>query len=441
MAIRMDKSAKLAYKNKSSFYARSGWLRQNWPDVLISAVLFVAAFFLVYWGTQLLNEVIVEKQAFDIWFQSDIPRVYVNMVNRLSDHSRTRVHPLFSLIAFPPVYLFEQGFDLESITAVRAVISTVASVWLAVLFALLRLLGCRRIDAVLFTLLATVSASAVFWFIVPETYQFGSLSILLALGFAVLTEYRQFSSFWYVGASVLALSITTTNWMVGILVTIVNFSKQKALQITIAAFGLTVLLWGVQKMIFPRAAFFLSIQGEKKFIAPFDPAGPIYAFKAFFVHTMVMPAIALNEVPEVSLRWPLMSVQTSVPGSGTLWGAIAVVLWTALLGLGLWGFFSCRQHTKLRIVLAFSLLGQLLLHVVYGSETFLYSLHFLPLLILLAAFSTFTSARLVALVMVGALVLMMGANNFIQLSKAVDVVNSNAPEQSQPLQMQKVLES
>ena len=106
-----------------------------------------------------------------------------------------------------------------------------------------------------------------------------------------------------------------------------------------------------------------------------------------------------------------MLTQASSPGSGSFWGACAVGLWIALLGLGLWGFFSSKKHTKFRIVLGFSLLGQLALHLVYGNETFLYSLHFLPLLIILAAFSVLTSTRLIALILAGILVICTGINN------------------------------
>ncbi len=437
MIARIKASAKLTRETQNSPQTPLGRLRQHWPDLLILVTLFTTAIFLVYQGSRLINAAILDRQAFDVWFDADLYRVFSNMTDRGSDHYRTRVHPIFSLIAFPPVRLLAQGLDLGPVAAVRAVIAIVAALWSAALFTLLRLLGCRRTDAVLFSLLANVSAAAVFWFIVPETYQFGSLSILLALGFVALTEYRQFSSLWYIGISALTLSVTTTNWMAGILLTAVSFSKKKALQVTINAFCLVVLLWGVQKAIFSSAEFFLGVKEEKKYIAPFDPAGPIHAFKSFVAHTIVMPSIDVTENMRKVSRWPMLSIQASVPGSGSAWGAIAVVAWTALLGLGIWGFFAYRRHTRLRIVLALTLLGQLLLHAVYGTETFLYSLHFLPLLILLAAFSTFTRARPVALLLTAILVVTAGTNNFIQLSKTAEIVDANAPQRYQVLhQMQ-----
>ena len=437
MITRIKAPTKSAHETQTFSQTTLGRLRQYWPDLLILTTLFTVAVFLSHWGAKLINTAILDRQAFDVWFDADLYRVFSNMTERSSDHYRTRVHPIFSLIAFPPIHLLSQELSLEPIAAVRCAISIVAGAWLATLFSLLRVLGCRRADAVLLSLLGTISASAVFWFIVPETYQFGSLSILLALGFVALTEHRQFSSLWYVGISALTLSITTTNWMAGILLTFVNFSKQKALQITVNAFCLVVLLWGVQKALFPSAEFFLGVQEEKKYIPPFDPAGPIHVFKSFVAHTIVMPAIDATENTRRLSRWPMLSIQSSIPGSGSAWGAIAVIAWTALLALGIWGFFAYRRHIKLRIVLALTLLGQLLLHAIYGTETFLYSLHFLPLLILLAAFSTFTRARPIALLLTAILVVTAGTNNFIQLSKAAEIVDASAPQRYQVLhQMQ-----
>jgi hypothetical protein len=115
-----------------------------------------------------------------------------------------------------------------------------------------------------------------------------------------------------------------------------------------------------------------------------------------------------------------MSVQLSAPGSASIWGNIAVILWIALLSLGIWALFSLKQHQKFRIVLGLSLLGQLLLEIVYGDERFIHAPHFLPFLMLTAALSTLTRARLLALVLTGTLVLTAGVNNVLQFNKAVD---------------------
>jgi hypothetical protein len=152
-----------------------------------------------------------------------------------------------------------------------------------------------------------------------------------------------------------------------------------------------------------------------------ESGGPLNIAKSFLFHTMIMPAI--QERQKVRLRdntlIPIMVTQTSRVGSGTLYGAAAAGVWFAIFGLGFWGFISSRDNRQLKLVLAITLLGQFMLHLLYGQETFLYSLHFVPLLVVLAAFSTMTRARLLALTLTGILVVLAVINNFQQFDKAI----------------------
>ena len=74
-----------------------------------------------------------------------------------------------------------RGLGLPEIRAVWLINAASAGAWLALIYGLLRAFGLHRPDAVIFTLLAGVSAAAVFWFPVPETYCLGTLSLLLPL--------------------------------------------------------------------------------------------------------------------------------------------------------------------------------------------------------------------------------------------------------------------
>lgn len=397
-------------------FSVSDRIRKYWRDIAIVLALAIVGGLASYVGAQLINSVILDEPTINVWFEADLPRVFANLTSRESNHYRTNVHPLFSLIAFPPVYILKT-LGLDAIASVRIVIATVASLWISTLFTLLRLMSCRRFDATLFTILGGTSAAAMFWFVVPETYSFGSLTILLALAFVVLTQNYQFSSLWYGVVSAITLSMTVTNWMVGLLATIVNHRWKQSLQISANALCLVTVLWGIQKFIFPSALFFIGDREEKKYILKPESGGPLQVVKSFISHTMVMPAIELFDNTKRP-DWPRMLTQASHPGSGSFWGAVAVGLWIALIGLGLWALFSVKQHSKLRIVLGLTLLGQLLLHAVYGDETFLYSLHFAPLLVVLAALSTLTRTRRLGLILAGMLLLSAGINNGLQFNQA-----------------------
>lgn len=389
---------------------------RQWRDIVLAVILAGAAAFASYQGVGRFDPVIFDRDwdTDDVLFDSDSARVFVNMSNRWSNHFKTREHPLFSLLTFTPVKaLHILGF--EKIVAVKAVFAVVASLWISALFILLRIIGCRRFDAILFSVVGATSASAVFWFVVLETFPFSSLSILLALGTVALAQYRKPSELLYVVVSALTLSFTVTNWMAGIFATFASFQWRRALQITVNALCLVVVLWGIQKFIFPSAEFFIAPPHGSEFIVDPEGGGPLNVVRSFVFHTMVMPAIE-----ELGGEWPLLKTQNSPAGSGSLWGTIAVGLWTVLLALGLWALFSVNQHLRLRVVLGFTLLGQLALHLFFGIETFLYSLHFVPLLVVLAALSTLTRARRVALVLGGVLAVCAGINNGLQLDKAAE---------------------
>ncbi|MBO3457611.1 hypothetical protein G7B40_009010 [Aetokthonos hydrillicola Thurmond2011] len=407
---------------------------QYWLDILLVVIFASSAGWASFKGGLLINPYILSYNSEDIWFGADVARVLWNMALRTSNHFRTEVHPLFSLIAYPPVQLLNK-LGIEQITAARIIIASVASLWLSSVFVLLRLMGCRRFDATLFSVLAATSAAAVFWFVIPETFSFGSVSLLLALCFTVVAQSRKFSSLCYIGVSAMTLSVTTTNWMAGLVITIVNHPWKRALQITVNALCLVILLWSLEHAIFPTAKFFLGDTEEQNYILQNTSGGPLHIIQAFVAHTMIMPSITADH--HTNHSWPGMVVQLSPPGSGSVWGSVGVVLWTALLALGLWSFFSLKQHLKFRIVLGLTLLGQLALHLVYGEETFLYAIHLIVFFIPLVALSTLTRWRPLALILAGMLALSAGVNNGLQFDKAIKFVDSIAPNRDKVLgQMQ-----
>lgn len=404
-------------------------IKPNKSDIAIVVVLAFVAGFALYQITERLYPLITDYQTMDVWFHTDAPRVFDDMTKYSAPHDRTSVHPLFVLLVFPIVNFVKTAFFQTPTTAVKIVLAGVASLWVSLLFVTFRLIGCQQLDAILFSILGAISAAAMFWLAIPDVYPFAGLTILLGLTFIALTEHRKLSPLWYVVVSALTLSITVTNWMLGIHWTIVNHPWKKALLITLKAWVLVVLLVLVQKVIFPttNAGFIKlhsTIQGEEKYIQIKDFAGSLRVIQSFFFHTIVMPSVRMLNDPNLKLE--RLSAQISLPGSGSIWGSLATFLWIALLCLGLWGFFSIRKHLRLRVALGLTLLGQLALHLMYGTdETFLYTLHFAPLLLVLAALSTLTPARSLALVLTGMLVVSAGINNVMQLNQAIDLFTSH----------------
>lgn len=401
--------------------------QQHRQDILLAIVIAFIAAIASYLGAQLINPAFTwDKQLGDGWFNNDTTRSFDDMAVYAVDHYRMNLHPLFVILTMPLVYAIKIPFSLNPVIAVRIVMAGLTFLWFGSLFILFRVIGVRRFDATLFTILAGSSAAGMFWFVIPETYPFGSYTMLVGLLVAAVAEYRQLSPLWYVGVGVLTLGVTVTNWMVGIFATIVNHPWRKSLVILLQTYIVVAVLVIVQKLIFPafNAGFlklFFTARNEAESTNSGTEAlygGPLNQIKCFIFDTIVLPKINLLE--NGFAIGSKMSVALSPPGSASVWGGVAVVLWIALFSLGVWALFSLKQNRKFRIILGLSLLGQLVLEILYGDERFVHSIHFLPFLIVVAALSTLTKARVLALVLAGALVVTAGINNSLQLGKAVD---------------------
>ncbi len=401
-------------------------VRKHWQDVVFVVAIAIIAGLVSYLGAHSINPALTwDKQTTDTWFNNDTTRAFDDMAVYAVDHYRTNLHPLFVVLTMPFVNALRSLFSLDAVTAVRIVLAANTSIWFGVLFLTLRLIGCRRLDATLFSILAAVSAASVFWFTMPETYPFGSTTMLLGLTLVALAEYQKLSPLWYVLVGVLTLGITITNWMVAIFAAFVKFRPKRAALITIASFVIVCVLVLLQKAILPAFnAGFLRLwvnatdEAGSTGVLKAEFGGPMTAIKCVIFDTMVMPAIGLVKNVHGFPAWASMSVQWSTPGSGSIWGAIAVVLWMALFSLGIWGLFSIRQHRAFRIVLGLSLLGQIALEAVYGDERFPHATHMLPFLVLVAALSALTRARILALVLTAALIFTAGVNNGLLFEQA-----------------------
>jgi hypothetical protein len=343
--------------------------------------------------------------------------VFADITSRWADHYRSRVHPLFAAIVFPPVFVLDRIVGLETWDAVRVVLSCFAGLWTAMLFAALRLLSGRRLDALVFTSLGVFAAGTMFWMPMPETHPVGSLTILFALLLVVGTRHRRVPEWVDVFVSASTLSVTVTNWMAGIAAASVRRPPLRAAQITANAFVLVTVLWVAEKRFIPSTVFFLG-QSEGGEMLSVEARGPLAVARSLFVHTIVMPAIQVVDRPS-SGDWPIMVTQASGLGSGGPLGGTATILWGLLLLGGLVALVTNGDSLRLRVFLALTIAGHWLLFTLYGTETFLYSPLMVPLLVTVAALAAVGSHRRPALVVACLLSVLLAINNGAQWQRAV----------------------
>ena len=389
--------------------------------VVLLAVLAAAA---CGYGARQIYPAILKPQNGDVWFDSDAPRVFggITQIHRIHCRfsRRAALHPLFYLVASPPVHALKQLPGLDPIRAVSAVMAVVAAFWLGTFFVLLRWMGCHRPDALLFSLLGAASAGVMFMFPVPESFPFGSLSILLCLAILARTQHRPVSEPWFALGSALTLGFTLTNWMVGLLAVFIHLPMRRAVRNSLGVLLAVVTLLALQRVVF-SSGFASSPLAERTAVAIPSAREAVRSSQGFLLHSMVMPSFQMDASDARTL--PLLGVHFSAPGSGSGWGRAAVALWLALLLVGVWALFALDRLRGLRWVIGLSILGQLLLHLLYRWPAFLFSAHYVPLLVLVAAFSTLTRARPAALVLGVGLLVTAGINNVSLFGRATRLAN------------------
>lgn len=380
----------------------------------LGAIAFLYAFTLSGWIAPRL----AASGTLDLWFEADVPRVFANMTDRWSDHARANAHPLFSLLTLGPVWTLSH-IGVPELLTVRLELAVAAALTVTALFAALRLAGADTRAAGLFGLLGLGAAGTLFWVAVPETHALGSVTVALTMLVAAAKCHGRTVP---EGVDLIAcsgsLTMTSTNWMFGILSTLPRRSIARFAMLVLASLGLVTGLWAVQHRFVPSADFFLGKSLEEGMILTPESFGPRGVARSFLFHSVVMPAIQLVDRPSTG-AWPVMLVQPAGAGSSGTLGIVGVALWTALLALGARAAIRSWARWPLVLFLAGGLIGQLTLYIYFGNETFLYAPSFLPPLIVLAGLGAIGANGRLSLLIVVLLIPVATANNLRQLDRSL----------------------
>jgi hypothetical protein len=125
---------------------------------------------------------------------------------------------------------------------------------------------------------------------------------------------------------------------------------------------------------------------------------------------MVTPRLGIAEGYPV----PVMSVQRSPEFSTGAPGTAATVAWILLLSTIPLTVFQLYKNESAVIVLGGYVVSQFALYCVYGLETFLYSVNYLPILIALAALGVKTRIRPLILALSAVIAVSAALNNAAQ---------------------------
>jgi hypothetical protein len=395
--------------------ARKDSARADYGPAGVCAVAFAA---MALWMLSLLGADLFGHGAGDVYFDTDTARVYWNL---FLDHYQIRnsTHPLFATFVVLPVRAVQLFLGLKPVQTLPVVVAAVAALFGATFYLALRAWFSRS-EAVVFTLLCAVTGSSLTFFPIVESFTLGALSILLCSFLVSGSRERPvgFAAF----CLVFTYAITLTNAAIALSAIYFGFSSwKKRFQAVATGAGAIVVLTLVQASpIYPLTAESRPLWGESIYsrIPSVGEAGSILS--TFFLGSAVMPAPRAGVIPNV--------LETASPSVGTVSfrGSRYALDFSTVLSLALWaglllfGTYSLATSSKLKRIRGFvfsAVLWNLMIHLFYGYETFLYSPHWVPLLVLIAAFSSRLGkdGRVTALAALA--VLVIGFHNYAQAGR------------------------
>jgi hypothetical protein len=387
--------------------------------VILAAVSAVVSFWL---GSQLGPRFFTAPAANDVWFEADLPQVYESLSSLSASQHRHVAHPLYPLFATVPVSAIN-ALGASDRTAMLLWMSGVAAAWAAALFACFRLQALPRLDALVFTIVALASSSFVFWWGAPETFAVGSVTLLAALALAAFPGRPD--NRLHVAALVATLGVTVTNGIAGVLTIWTTHPPRRAASLIASGLAIALVVWCALRAVFPSLPFVLAYTDWERFVLRRESGGPFDVLRVLLAHSMVMPDIAITR----DLKWgAIMTVQHSAIGGSTIAGAVAACSWLLLLGGGAYAMARTERRGPFERVLAGTIASQIALHLVFGEQTFLYTPHVLPLLVLVAArAATLPRVRALTLALAAVLIVTGGINNVRQFRIATRFLDHGRP--------------
>ena len=363
--------------------------------ILFLAFSFLAAFFISF--SLLINDLETQSEikgvpydkqpGLNTWFEADTTHVHEAFTNSKTFWHKTNRHPLFPYVSLLPVKVM----GLLGVPEEFAVCFTLAvGVGLfSCLFALTLVLTlghrplCWFMQALFFA-----SSFFIFWAGICERFPMGGATIMAtAAGAAYLSRKEKPSLPLAVFLNVVSLSVTISNWMFGVLLSLCFFPLRKVIRITGYSVVITAILWLGEGLFIEQLESPTHFDSWNKEFIFTDYAGSVFQkTSALLGHTVVMPEIhPYNFAGFQNMDGKGLGVQHSSPGGTGPLGFSLAVGWALLLITGALSWWRNTEKTPFDRFLSFSILGQLGIHFVYGTELFLYGPHVAPLLLLVTA--------------------------------------------------------
>ena len=338
------------------------------------------------------------KNNYDLLFDSDTARVIGDFSNILGDHYRIRVHPLY-VIFIEPIILFFNGITNDSMLSLIIFSSLISSLSVVVLY----LIGSIFSDNKLFKILICSLFGFSFTYFVftagIEVYNVAAFFLIL-LWYQTIKIFKSKdvsnkNIFFLVLLGISSVAFTVTNYFIFLIVSLIllfskKISLKKILFVNILVVVLTIGLSYVQNLVWSNTTLIYESEDNYKeeekytdYNVTLDKIKDV--FKDVYINSLV--ASKLSVETSESNSYMITFGETRV---------LSVFAFIVFYGLVL--YFVIRNFRKnlwLNIGVILALSFNTCLHLVYGSQPFLYSCHFLylPFLLLFINYKPFKNER------------------------------------------------
>lgn len=314
----------------------------------------------------------------DMYFGADVARVISNLEdNGKISHDRNRTHPYFSIAA---VTVSKAGVYLGIHNIAFPIYKLIFGTLGAFFFWLFVYKNTNTIQAFASLALLMTTMSFRVWAAVPETFLFSFFTLMLALNLMHLKARPE-----YVLLSTLAG--TTTNLFLGLMYLLLEYKNRTIiLKILLSFILLAIMIAIIQQSIYPTAAHFFDIYAQKKELKHFVESFSSTQFRVFdfFISGFIVPLSSEIKLPvtTASLWQEFFSVTFLSSKRMMLLTILTIATLVMVYLMALYAFIKSNHKSTISKSILIFIGFELLLHLVYGDDPFLYSLNFTPLIII-----------------------------------------------------------
>jgi hypothetical protein len=399
-------------------------------------ILFAVCVVAAAWAVHQLSQFEFTRlcRGFDYWFDSDPARTISNITSRWAMfHERSVLHPLYSLFIAAPFGLVGELFSLRTSTVTTLYVALQSTGYAGATYIALRAFGLGRLDALLGILLLYSTAASIYWIGFPEWIAYGAISVLICvIWVAGPSAIRNHAT--GVAQNLISGSIVVTSWTVGAMASLLSdWPKLRWARLyghTRDALALMAALSVLQYLIFPTAGGFLNIWFEFKlsFIQTYPDAvkrSLLSLSRDFFGQTLLAPLPSVVSGPRVEPSWGVLLITGQQRGVElTPLSVVALGLWISLWVLGIRAAVGGGVRSTVVVFVLGTLAFFYVLHVAFGGEIFLFSLHFAPLMVFVALWGARSRFKMLTRILCIALTAASLGHNYPAFSAAVAAHNA-----------------